>query len=101
MNHFQKMAFPCEQVSLKLITSGILMAIAFQYVATFEHREAKQRYLVPDRVVKTNRPIIGQYRVVTYRTLTRIDRFVFYHGLSLNFKNDVIALKNVLSLKSS
>lgn len=68
MNHFQKMAFPCEQVSLKLIiTSGILMAIAFQYVVMFEHREAKQRYLVPGRVVKTNRPIIGQYGVVIYR----------------------------------
>ena len=69
MNHFQKMAFPYEQVSLKLIiTSGILIAIAFQYVVTFEHREGKQRYLIPDRVVKTNRPVIGQYGVVIYRT---------------------------------
>ena len=64
------MPIPCEQVSLKLtMTSGILMAIAFQCVVTFEHREAKQRYLVPDSVVKTNRPIIGQYRVAIYRTL--------------------------------
>jgi len=61
------MAIPCDQGSLKLImTSGILMVIAFQYVVTFEHREGKQRYLVPDPVVKTNRPIIGQYRVGIY-----------------------------------
>lgn len=61
----QRMAIPCDQGSLKLIIiSGILMAIAFQSVTTFEHREAKQRYLVPDSMVKTNRPIIGQYITV-------------------------------------
>lgn len=46
------------------------MAIALQYVVTFEHREEKQRYLVPDPVVKTNRPVIGQYRLVIYRTFS-------------------------------
>lgn len=46
------------------------MAIALQYVVMFEHREEKQRYLVPDRVVKTNRPVIGKYRLVIYRTFS-------------------------------
>lgn len=77
------MAIPCEQVSLKLImTSGILMAIAFQYVVTSEHREGKQRYLVPDRVVKTNRPIIGQYRVVIYQTFS-----CYLHLLTKQFQS--------------
>jgi len=65
----QRMAIPCGQVSL-IMTSVILMAIAFQCVVTFEHREAKQRYLVPDRMVKTNRPIIGEYRAVTFRNFS-------------------------------
>lgn len=52
------------------MTYGVLMAIALQYVVMFEHREEKQRYLVPDRVVKTNRPVIGKYRLVIYRTFS-------------------------------
>ena len=57
-----KMSAPGYQGCLKItLAFGILVAIAFQYVVTLEKHDGKQRYLVPERAIKTNRPIIGQY----------------------------------------
>ena len=57
-----KMSVPGYQGCLKItLAFGILVAIALQNVVSLEKHEGKQRYLVPELAIKTNRPIIGQY----------------------------------------
>ena len=80
------MTIPHNQGSLKLtLACGILVAIAFQCVVTVEHHERKQRYLIPERVVKTNRPIIGQYSLVAYISLIVVYKL---NLLMSEFSND-------------